>query len=139
MQAAGDPRKSPKLMQRPHVKERISKKQRLVNSIAAREQTVRPLPEINLPPSFAHKIIRRFPSLGPRLRTAASRAEPASAALSDVANSFGVLYPRLLCGLSSLYSFCHTAPYCRASNKFWNQLTAKHSSRNTPRQEVPTR
>ena len=47
---------------------------------------------------------------------AASKAEPASAAFSNVANSFGVLYPKLLCGRSSLYSFRHAAIFRRASN-----------------------
>src|SRR5438094_6329761 len=62
----------------------------------------------------------------------ASRAEPASAALIAVANSFGVRYPKLLCGLASLYSIRHAAIFRRASNKFWNQLTIKHSSRKRP-------
>jgi hypothetical protein len=55
----------------------------------------------DLPPSFAHAIIRHFPLLGLRLRTAEpAKAEPASAALIAVANSFGVRYPKLLCGPS---------------------------------------
>src|SRR5438876_11048368 len=62
----------------------------------------------------------------------ASRAEPASAALIAVANSFGVRYPKLLCGLASLYSIRHAALFRRASNTFWNQLTIKHSSRTRP-------
>jgi hypothetical protein len=45
---------------------------------------------------------------------------------------FGVRYPKLLCGRSSLYSIFHAAIFRRASNKFWNQLTVKHSSRNRP-------
>ena len=48
------------------------------------------------------------------------------------ANSRGVKYPRLLCGRSSLYSSFHAAIFCRASNKFANQLAFKHSSRNFP-------
>jgi hypothetical protein len=40
---------------------------------------------------------------------AAIKVEPASAALSDIANSLGVRYPRLLCGLSSLYSLRQAA------------------------------
>jgi hypothetical protein len=48
------------------------------------------------------------------------------------ANSLGVRYPKLLCGRSSLYSLRHAVIFLRASNKFWNQLTAKHSSRSRP-------
>jgi len=40
-------------------------------------------------------------------------------------------YPKLLCGLASLYSIRHAAIFRRASNKFWNQLTIKHSCAGT--------
>src|SRR5579863_9768107 len=52
--------------------------------------------------------------------------------LTSRANSSGVRYPRLLCGRSSLYSRRHTAILSRASNRFPNQLTFKHSSRIRP-------
>jgi len=48
----------------------------------------------------------------------ASKAEPASAAFIAVANSFGVRYPRLPCGLSWLYSVRQAVIFRRASNKF---------------------
>jgi len=48
------------------------------------------------------------------------------------ANSAGVRYPMLLCGLSSLNSFCHAAIFRRASHKFSNQLVFRHSSRSLP-------
>ena len=67
----------------------------------------------------AHAIIRQFPFPGLRLRTAQpAKRSPASAALSNLANSFGVLYPKLLCGRSSLYSIRHAAIFRRASNRF---------------------
>ena len=57
-----------------------------------------------LSPAFAHEMIRQFPSGFAAEDGEARKAEPDSAALIDVANSFGVKYPRLLCGRSSLYS-----------------------------------
>ena len=48
------------------------------------------------------------------------------------ANSRGAIYPRLLCGRSSLYSSFHAPIFTRAANKFPNQLAFKHSSRNFP-------
>jgi hypothetical protein len=66
-----------------------------------------------------------FESLAPR--TAVQKP-----AVCAWANSFGVLYPKLLCGRSSLYSILHAAILRRASNRFWNQLRFKHSSRIRP-------
>jgi putative transposase len=57
--------------------------------------------------------------------------QPFSPPLSR-ANSSGVRYPKLLCGRSRLYSIRQAAIFRRASNRFPNQLTRKHSSRSLP-------
>src|SRR4029077_17461773 len=49
---------------------------------------------------------------------AAGKAEPTSAAFIDVANSFGVRYPKLVCVCAALYSLRDAAPFRRASNRF---------------------
>ena len=45
------------------------------------------------------------------------------------ANSARVRYARLLCGLSSLYSFRHASILLRASFRFTNRFGFRHSSR----------
>jgi len=60
------------------------------------------------------------------------RSSPSKLAAWAAAKSLGVLYPKLLCGHSSLYSFRYTAIFRRATSEFCTQLTARHSSRNRP-------
>jgi hypothetical protein len=48
------------------------------------------------------------------------------------ANSSGVKYRSAECGLCELYSTRQAAIFARASNRFQNQLTFKHSSRSRP-------
>src|SRR6185369_9684961 len=57
------------------------------------------------------------------------------AALIAVANSFGVKYPKLLCGRSSLYSFFHAAIFRRASNR---SLKPAHRQTFFPQPSVKT-
>jgi len=73
----------------------------------------------DLSPFSAHAIIRQFPFRGLRLSTAQPAKLSRPQLPSDnVANSFGVLYPKLLCGRSSLYSIRQAAIFRRASNRF---------------------
>jgi len=48
------------------------------------------------------------------------------------ANSSGVMYPKLLCGRSPLYTSLYDSIFSLALAMVWNQLAFRHSSRRRP-------
>jgi hypothetical protein len=73
---------------------------------------------------------------GTAFESLASRLTIEKSTACVAANSFGVLYPKLLCGRSSLYSICQAAILRRdlalRVEQILKQLTRKLSSRSRP-------
>jgi hypothetical protein len=73
-----------------------------------------------------------IPTSQPLKSTCARRAVRDRSAATRRANSRDAMYPKLLCGRSSLYSSFQAPIFARASNTLPNQLAFRHSSRNFP-------